>query len=365
MIALDASTAVQPFRDLAYDIGELAEKLQELLSEAGYVSFKYADGSVVSVPSAALVQAMVPSFARLLLGGGLSLEIEGGALSIKAIGGDGALEALVSEHVAGSASISGSHIEELVVSGSLSIRDLSQWAAANGLAGKRLSATRVSGAASARAGSVSTRSAYTSEGLSAKQATLRGEWAASPTSSATGLLSPNAIGLYDGSSSIATEIVLSSGSMSLTVPSRGASSVTVAIHCSIPYHTAAGWERLEVDSYSVDRGDSTHVEAARGAMTGLLLWPSWKMEGPSISDRTFRVYPGGPMTGEAPIVRVRNTTDGTLWLPHVWAFTKRADGKGSVEAVSYIKLPPYSCKEFEFRHSEDSNCGYMYPLSIW
>lgn len=370
MIALDASTAVQSFRDGVYDIAELGEKLQALLDGAGYVSFKYADGSVVSVPAASLVHAMVSTFPRLIVGGRVALEIHGGALIVKTVDSYGALEALVSSHVADSATVKRSHIEELIVSGSLSIRDFSAWAEANGLAGITVSAARVSGVATAEASGVS---GDPSTGLSVSvsgeatigRATFRGEWATDPMYSAAGLVAPNIIGFYSDATLGTTKIVLSSDTMSLEVPRwDGTGSYVSTIRCEIPYHTAAGWEYLEAGSYEAIRGDSSHTEAAEGAMAQFLLWPKWKMEGEYISARTFRVYPG-PTSGAAPIVRVENNTPGALSLPHVWQFAKNSDGTGAVSVLATVKLPPYSCKEFEFRHSADANCGYMYPLSLW
>lgn len=370
MIAIDASTAVQSFRDGAYDVAELGGKLQALLEGAQYVSFKYADGSVVSLPAAALVHAMAPAFARLLIGGQVSLGVEGGALLVGPVGSDGALEALVPAHAAERASISGSHIVGLTVSGSLSIGDLSDWVAAHGLARKTIVAERISGAVSAEATVASGipgagLSAYVNGGASLGRATFQGEWATSPLSSAFGLLTPNTVGLYDDFSQGAVEIRLDSGTMSI----RGASAVTMAIRCEVPYYGDAGWESLEVDSYNVDRGDASHIEAARGAMSKFLLWPSWKVEGAatpggSYPTRAFRVCPG-PTSEEGPVIRVENASNGSLELPHVWAFTKGSDGKGAVAVVATVKLPPYSCKEFKFHHSASTNYGYMYPLSLW
>lgn len=370
MIALDASTAIQPFRDGTYDIAEFGEKLQALLENgSGYVVFKYADGSVVSIPSAALVEAMVPYFSHLLVGGSVVLELGDMfwgdyTLVIRSTNGDGALEAQIPTHEAGSATAQGSHIVKLIVSGAFSVKDLSAWAAAHSLAGKPLYADRVSGVSRATATTSSASSVYVSGGATLQKATFAGEWDASPISAATGLVSPSTVGFYDDATRGTVEIALNSSSMMLSVPSRDANTVTTTIRCEIPYHTAAGWEYLEVDSYTVDRGDSPHTEAAKGAMAKFLLWPRWKMEGSSVTERTFRVYPGGPMTGEAPIIRVRNNTDGTLSLPRVWSFTK-AGGKGAVAVAATATLPPYSCKEFEFRHSEAANCGYMCPLSVW
>lgn len=365
MIALDASTTAQPFRDGVYDIKELGEKLQALIEGAGYISFKYADGSVVSLPAISYVQSKILDFARLTLGGSVILGIYSKALAIRSAQGDGALEASISEHAADEATVSGSHIYSLIVSRSLFIQDFSDWAASNGLAGKRVSVKRVSGTAGAKALAVSTRSAHVTGAANLGGATFRGEWASSPISSAAGLIKPNVVGFYDGSASGAAEIALDSSSMLLNVPSREASSVTATIRCELPYCTPAGWEYLEAGSYTVDRGDTPHTEAARGAMPEFLLWPCWQMGGGSASERTFRVYPGGAMVGEAPIVRVKNTTNGTLTVPHVWQFGKNGEGKGTIAVLSYIKLPPYSCKEFEFRHDSVANCGYMYPLSAW
>lgn len=369
MIAIDASTAIQSFRDGAYDVAELGEKLQALLDGAGFVSFKYADGSVVSVPAASLVHAMGSTFPRLILGGQVTLEANATMLMVKTVNGSGTLEALISQHSAYEATVTKSHIEELVISGNFSIGDLSAWAEANGLAGKIVTADRISNVTTARVSSVSGTpglglSVFVSGKATTGRATFRGEWATDPTYSAAGLVAPNVVGFYSDASN-AVKISLASTDMSLEVPRwDGTGSYVAAIRCEIPYYTAAGWEYLEASSYEVIKEDASHAEPAKGVMTQFLLWPNWKMEGSSAAARTFRVYPG-VVSEEAPIVRVENNTSGTLQLPHVWQFIKNADGSGAVSVLSTVKLPPQSSKEFEFRHSADANCGYMYPLSVW
>lgn len=375
MIAIDASTALQSFREGAYDIKELGEKLQALLSESGMVVFKYADGSALMFPSASLITHLTPYFASLSLTGGAKMVPRNGALAIYGSGKPGALSALLHTLAASDLIIVNSHIVELTVSKDCSIGDLSAWAQARGLQYKTVSAnnakvsTVTATSVSNPAGQLHVSVPTPSDGsvaTSASVAQVRGEVARKPTYAAGGFVEPNIIGLYGSADYLVEYIVLTSQSMSLQLPRREASNVTTVVTCRVPYYTSAGWESLPVDSYEVYREDVSQVVPAQGAMRDFLLWPRWSMQGDSVTARTFAVLPGAyDMTGPAPVIRVENTSSGTLELPHVWAFSKGSDGKGKVSVLHTVKIGPYSCKEFEFRHSTSANCGYMYPLSLW
>lgn len=378
MIALDASTVLQSFREGAYDIKELGEKLQALVSESGTVVFKYADGSALMFPSASLITHLTPYFASLSLTGGVKVVPHNGALAIYGSGRPGTLSALLHTLVAdtrGTLLAVKSHIVTLTVSKDCSISDLSAWAQANNLRYKTVSAnnakidtvtaTGVSNPAGKLHVSVPAPS-DDSVAASASIAQVRSEVAVKPDYQAGGLSEPNTIGFYGSSDYLVEHIVLTSQSMSLQLPRREASNVTTTVTCQVPYHTSAGWESLPVDSYEVYREDVSQVVPAQGAMRDFLLWPRWAMQGSSVTARTFAILPGAyGMSGPAPVIRVENVSSGTLELPHVWAFSKGSDGKGKVSVLHKVEIGPYSCKEFEFRHNASANCGYMYPLSAW
>lgn len=375
MIAIDASTAIQSFRDNAYDIKELGVKIKALLTESKWVLFKYADGSVLAFPSAALVRSVMASFDRLVIGGSVVLEPSSGALLVHTTEGEGTLEAIIGVHEAQSLDISDSHISALSVSSSLSVTDISAWASAHNMSSytitansaqiQKADATQVSGGSQKLSVYVPTPS-DSSVAASTKSMRVVSEMGQSPLYSSAGLVEPNEIGLWATADVKTEKIVLQSESMSLYLPSREASSVTVSITCTIPYHTSTGWEYLTVDSYEVDRGDTARAVAAKGAMVQFLLYPRWNMAGDATSFRTFQVLPGeSGANGPAPIIRVENRSSSTLELPHVWSFGKTGDGKGTVTVAHKVKIGGYSCKEFEFRHNAANNCAYMYPLSLW
>lgn len=375
MIALDASTVLQSFREGTYDIKELGEKLQALLSESGMVVFKYADGSALMFPSASLITHLTPYFASLSFAGGVTMAPHKGALAIYGDEKPGALSALFYTLEASTLLAANSHIVELAVSKDCSIGDLSAWAQANSLQYKTMSANNakigtatvasVSNPAGQLQVTVSTPSDY-SVAATASAAYVRGEVAKKPYYQAGGLSEPNTINFYSSSDYLVEHIVLTSQSMSLQLPRREANNVTTVVTCQVPYYTSAGWESLPVDSYEVYREDVSQIVPAQGTMCDFLLWPRWAMQGASVTARAFNILPGAyGMSGPAPVIRVENVSGGTLELPHVWAFSKGSDGKGKVSVLHRVKIGPYSCKEFEFRHSPEINCGYMYPLSLW
>lgn len=385
MIALDANTALMPFRDSEYDLKELAIGLAALVSSDLTIhQFRYADGSVQPMVTAVLLRSIVEYFPRAIIDGTVVLTVTDEGLLIGRVRGIAGLQARIEgrllEYVGGgdAVPIVGGSINKLTVRGLTTIKDASQALegqtivnataqVVRGFNKAAISSATVSGNATAREAEI----AYMAIGsLYRSQIGV--------TTSSVNKLSGHSAGYeshlawYDklgANAVVADYIVLESNTMEIAFAGTirtGQVRQAKYAYC-IPYAEDGEIRYLAADSITVSLTDNPMTVSAPNGMADFLIWPSWATY--SVGTLTYyNTYWHARILGGVesfPVVTVRNDSDAPIRdVANAWSFGKQVrDGKemGSVSVLNRITIPPHSAVEFLFSYDGSLNIAYMSP----
>lgn len=385
MIALDANTALMPFRDSEYDLKELAIGLAALVSSDLTIhQFRYADGSVQPMVTATLLRSIVEYFPHAIIDGTVVLTVTDDGLLIGRVRGIAGLQARIEgrllEYVGGgdAVPIVGGIINKLTVRGLTTIKDASQalegqtvvnatTQVVHSLNKATISSATVSGKAAlheAKVTHVAIGSLYCSQ--------------VGATTSSINKLNGRSAGYekylawYDklgANAAVADCIVLESNTMEIAFAGtvRTGQVRQAKYTCCIPYTEDGEIRYIAADSITVSLTDNPMTVSAPNGMTDFLIWPSWA----TYSVGTVSYYNtywharilGG--VGSFPVVTVRNDSDAPIRdVANVWSFGKQIrDGRemGSVSVLNRITIPPHSAVEFLFSYDGSLNIAYMSP----
>lgn len=411
MIALDANTALRPYREAQYDLKEILTGLGVLAGDDPAVHlFRYADGSTAPAAPAALVQSLVTSFPCLSFLGAVGLYAAGDSAIVAPVSAEaqqlrqqidialqgaptadmvqalrnalrqlGAglaarVDSTTMEYVGeGPVPIRQSSIGRLTVTGTMVMDDASQLLG-KGKAGRLTSSTvLVTGDAKApsvrvghyrpslvgtqRMGDVSVQSLhYPSLGGSSYQA----QRVSRPNTVEATASMP---GVH-----IAEEIVLTGPNAQVVIPVLGARMLGhVDFTYHIPYATEGTVQYLPVASVGATLQGERQLLDVPG-LWALLLWPMWRLTASTSLVGNAVTYATSytamvPDVEGYPAVRVTNGTPSDIRkVPHVWQFGKRPDGSGTVTVISTVlDIPALSSIDFFFAYDRASNVACMYP----
>lgn len=387
MTALDANTALRPYREARYDLKEILSGLSVLTGDDPAVHvFRYADGSTAPMAPAALIHSLVTSLPQLVSLAGDGLHVTGDGIALDAsLGIAAAVDGDLLEHAGeGPVPVRNSSIGHLTV-GTLTADDASKALAKGDV--PSLASSTVTVSRSARAGAVRTvryspsamgtqyigglsvQSAYSPSAgqgayqtLYVSQPNVIGAAAGGPASA------PAMFGKLGLAMRPAEGIVLEGKEIRISVPALGArTSGHVTFTHYIPYMGDGTLQYLPVASVGAAMEGEQQVLRAPDGMWAMLLWPMWSLttgtsrDGNAVSYNTAYRALAGTFDGY-PIVHVVNRTGTDLTrVPNAWQFGKRLDGTGSFTVLSTVTIPKFSSVEFLFAYDGGKDTAYMYP----
>ena len=407
MIALDANTALRPFRDIVWDLREFANALPALANDNTLVYIKYADGRVMPFASASLIHSLFSSFTYLNLNGvgivpGEALKLQNmseKAQQIRAIlptvtdpDFKRALELTlhVLDDIGLQAEVDGgvlrgpdvvpitkSHIGTLRVENEVHADDASK-----GLEGKTL-ITCTGGFLSGNEGRISNVTVNRLENTESSQhafetinvselhypVNTNPLYVSRPNKLPSAMNGTAFMGTVGLEARVCEKIELTDTMIHLNwapLHSSQVSGTGVFEYC-IPISENGQVTYYPVEGISRNYTDQGSDTLAPYGMNVLLLWPAWELTGTVRNDVYARatstqwrakVIDNSPAL---PIVVVTNATNKFLTpIANAWKF-EQDNGKGKMTVLNTITIAPYTSVEFLFSYNGQTNAAYMFP----
>lgn len=416
MIALDANTALRPYREAVFDLGALADGLLAIVGGSPYVYwFKYADGRTQPVPTRALVHQLTGAFPRIRLGETVSVVWRSGAVHVEYASAEAddarrllallgptlgeawvrsmkATLAMLDSYTGVAAEIDGSKLEyggdstpdikkgyfkKLTITGSLSVDDASQLLEGQTV-GELAGGITSQGDAILDNASASALSSYTwgkqrvGEGaigrLAFPGATLQAtQYVAHPNMIRMQTLGTAERPAYFGQLSLtqrlADEIDISSSSMEAVCAALTTAGIAVqSFRYHLPYYDGTSVSYPVAGTIVHQLLQAEKAYAAPAGMADMLIWPCWALVGTGPVDHYYYTDCYMYAFESQYIVRVKNVSDEAVrGIANVWRFSRNG---ASVQAsvLNRVTLPPASSVEFLFSYDREANAAYMYPL---